>query len=265
MPYLCFFCKNLSRGPFLLYSQQRGDLPPIQRRAAGGGFTLEVSVDSGRRLAAEKTPYPRRGGKLPPTGGRESRCSPAGTKGDRTPGMVSCPLLTPLTFLCAATPFGRAAKRGMRGLGSVRQADFETLLCPEFTLCYPPRITVRGHPVQGGSVLLRKAPLRSRVCSWSSKRPCGPLAFRRATEGSRVQRRVWGRQEGAREPYGALAPFCLRRETPAPPPPGGGNPPPPWVRRSLLRRETPAPPAVGYGLCRLQRRAAVSAERLTLC
>ena len=24
--------------------------------------------------------------------------------------MVSCPLLTPLTFLCAATPFGRAAK-----------------------------------------------------------------------------------------------------------------------------------------------------------
>ena len=32
-----------------------------------------------------------------------------------------------------------------------------------------------------------------------------------------AQRRVWGSQEGAREPYGALAPFCLRRETPAPP------------------------------------------------
>ena len=42
-------------------------------------------------------------GKLPPTGGGECRCSPAGTKGDRTPSMVSCPLLTPLTFLCADT------------------------------------------------------------------------------------------------------------------------------------------------------------------
>ena len=81
------------------------------------------------------------------------------------------------------------------------------------------------------------------VYPWSTKRHCGPLAFRRATEGSRVRRRVWGCQEGAREPYGALAPFCLRRETPAiPPPPGGGTPPPPWARRPPLRRETPAIP-----------------------
>ena len=129
--------------------------------------------------------------------------------------MVSCPLLTPLTFLCAATPFGRAAKRGKRGLGSVRRADFGTLSGPEVSLRDLPRITVRGHPVQGGSVPLRKAPLPSRVYPWSTKRPCGPLAFRRATEGSRVLRRVWGSQEGAREPYGSLAPFCLRRETPA--------------------------------------------------
>ena len=129
--------------------------------------------------------------------------------------MFSCPLLTPLTFLCAATPFGRAAKRELRGLGSVRRADFGTLSGPEVSLREPPRITVRGQTVQGGSVPLRKAPLPSSVYPWSTKRPCGPLAFRRATEGSRVRRRVWGRQEGAREPYGALAPFCLRRETPA--------------------------------------------------
>ena len=154
--------------------------------------------------------------------------------------MVSCPLLTPLTFLCAATPFGRAAKRGLRGLGSVRRADFGTLSGPEVSLRGLPRITVRGQTVQGDGVLLRKAPLPSSVLPWSTKRHCGPLAFRRATEGSRVLRRVWGSQEGAREPYGALAPFCLRRETPAPPPPGGGIPSPPWVRRSLLRRETPA-------------------------
>ena len=97
----------------------------------------------------------------------------------------------------------------------MRRADFGTLLCPEFPLRSSPRITVRGHPVQSVCFPLRKAPLRSGVYPWSTRRHCGPLVFKRATEGSRVQRRVWGRQEGAREPYGALAPFCLRRETPA--------------------------------------------------
>ena len=77
--------------------------------------------------------------------------------------MFSCPLLTPLTFLCADTS-EMCSETGVRGLGSVRRADLGTLLCPEFTLRYPPRITVRGHPVQSGSVLLRKAPLRSMVC-----------------------------------------------------------------------------------------------------
>ena len=88
-------------------------------------------------------------------------------------------------------------------------------------------MTVRGQTVQGGRVPLRKAPLPSRMYPWSTKRPCGPLAFRRATEGSRVLRRVWGSQEGAREPYGALAPFCPGRWAPASPPPDGGTPRPP--------------------------------------
>ena len=129
--------------------------------------------------------------------------------------MVSCPLLTPLTFLCAATPFGRAAKRGLRGLGSVRRFAFGMLLCPEFTLREPPRITVRGQTVQGVRLVLRKAPLRSRVYPWSTKRPCGPLAFRRATEGSRVQRKGWRVKRG-RETLVSL-PLL-------PPPPGGGIP-----------------------------------------
>ena len=167
------------------------------------------------------TPFPRRG-KLPPNGGGRAGVHRREQEGTGH-HMVSCPLLTPLTFLFAATPFGRAAKRGLRGLGSVRRFAFGMLSDPEFTLREPPRITVRGQTVQGDGVPLRKAPLPSRVYPWSTKRHCGPLAFRRATEGSRVRRRVWGRQEGAREPYGALAPSCLRRETPAiPPPPGGG-------------------------------------------
>ena len=39
----------------------------------------------------------------PPSAAQGCRCPPTGAKGDRTPSMVSCPLLTPLTFLCADT------------------------------------------------------------------------------------------------------------------------------------------------------------------
>ena len=78
----------------------------------------------------------------------------------------------------------------------MRRADFGTLSGPEVSLRDLQRITVRGHPVQGGSVPLRKAPLPSRVYPWSTRRPCGPLAFRRATEGSRVLRKVWGVKRG---------------------------------------------------------------------
>ena len=116
----------------------------------------------------------------------------------------------------------------------MRRADFGTLLCPEFPLRSSPRITVRGQTVQGGGETLRKAPLRSSVDPWSTRRPCGPLAFRRATEGSRVLRRVWGSQEGAREPYGALAPFCPRRRAAAFPPVNTGSPVPPCL--FFLRR-----------------------------
>ena len=128
--------------------------------------------------------------------------------------MVSCPLLTPQTFLLALTHRRCAAKRGLRGLGSVRRADFEMLSGPEFSLRDLPRITVRGHPVQGSSVPLRKAPLPSRMCPWSTRRPCGPLAFRRATEGSRVLRKGRGVKRG-RE---TLVSLPLLH-----PPPGGGN------------------------------------------
>ena len=130
--------------------------------------------------------------------------------------MVSCPLLTPLTFLCADTS-EMCSEAGVRGLGSVRRADFGTLLCPEFPLRSSPRITVRGQTVQNDNVLLRKAPLRSRMCPWSTRRPCGPLAFRRATEGSRVRGKMWGCQEGDKKPGGCLGPLL-------PPPPGGGLP-----------------------------------------
>ena len=173
----------------------------------------------------------------------DCRCSPAGTRGDRTPSMVSCPLLTPLTFLRDAQR-SFASKRGLRGLGSVRRFAQGTLYCPEFTLRKAPRITVRGHSVQGDSVPLRKAPLRSRIVPWSTKRTCGPLAFRRATEGSRGRGKMWGRQEGDKKPGGCLGPLLS-------PPPDGGSPAVgtafPCRRRRPLRTPSegvkPPPPA----------------------
>ena len=186
-----------------------------------------------RRLAAE-TPCPRRGDcRCPPTG---NAVSTAGAKGDvghlRFP---MSPLDTPLTFRWPLSE-AFAAKRGLRGLGSVRRFAYGTLSGPEVSLRDLPRITVRGQTVQGGSVPLRKAPLPSSVDPWSTRRLCGSLAFRRATEGSRVLRRFWGSQEGAREPYGALAPFCSCRWAPASPPPGGGNARP-------AHRQSVSPPA----------------------
>ena len=166
----------------LFYCQLTVDLPPQARLALPGrGLFAMTWRGECRRLAVE-------------------------TRGDvghlRFP---MSPLDTPLTF---RWPLSKAfaAKREKRGLGSVRRAGFGTLLCPEVTLRYPPRITVRGRTVQGGSVPLRKALLPSSVDPWSTKRPCGPLAFRRATGGSRVQRRVWGVKRG-KGTIGALSPL----------------------------------------------------------
>ena len=133
-------------------------------------------------------------------------CPPTGAKGDV--GHLRFPMSaldTPLTFRWPLSE-AFAAKRGLRGLGSVRRFAYGTLLCPEFSLRETPRITVRGHPVQGVCFPLRKAPLRSRMCPWSTRRPCGSLAFRRATGGSRVQRRVWGVKRG-KGTIGALSPL----------------------------------------------------------
>ena len=132
----------------------------------------------------------------------------------------------------------------------MRRVAFGQLLCPEFTLRDLPRMTVRGQTVQGGSVPLRKAPLRSRMYPWSTRRPCGSLAFRRATEGSRVQRKVRGVKRG-QETIRCPVPFC----------------PPPWARRTPVgghRHPRPPKAAIVHAhferKSRLQRRAAVSAE-----
>ena len=116
-------------------------------------MTLKVSVCNGRLRRHGRAGVHRRGYAVPTARGKRGQ-------GHR---MVPLPPLYSPKPSFALTHRRCAAKRGLRGLGSVRRADFGTLSDPEFTLRSSPRITVRGHSVQGGSVPLRKAPLRSRV------------------------------------------------------------------------------------------------------
>ena len=197
-PLPLFFALKRAENPFSFYRQQTADLPPIQRLAAGGGFTLDVSVHIGRLRRPGRAGVHRR--------------EQEGT-GHQT--WFPIPSRLPLPSF-ALTHRRCAAKRGLRGLGSVRRADFGTLSGPEVSWRDLPRITVRGQTVQSVRLVLRKAPLRSSVDPWSTKRHCGPLAFRRATEGSRVQRKMRGSQEGDKKPGGCLGPLL-------PLPPGGGN------------------------------------------
>ncbi len=138
------------------------------------------------------------------------------------------------------------------------------LSCPEFRLRGLPRIPVRGQMVQGGRVLLRKAPLPSRVYPWSTRRHCGPLAFRCATEGSRSAKEGEGSQEGTGNHTWCPVPFCLRRQTAAFPPVNTGSPRPPKAANDHalrgrkvassgepLYRRKGSPSAEGYKVKRL--------------
>ena len=135
-----------------------------------------------------------------------------GQKGQGHQGFP-CPLLTPPNPPSDATPCGRASKKTKESTDLNLYSSFSYAI--NVYLREPPRITVRGHSVQGVRLVLRKAPLPSMVCPWSTRRHCGPLAFRRATEGSRVLRKMRGSQEGDKKPFGVLSPFCPCRWAPA--------------------------------------------------
>ena len=105
---------------------------------------------------------------LPPSGGGDKRGQ------DTKYGFLS-PLDSPyLPFKPLSKAF--AAKLEKRGLGSVRRAAYGTLLCPEFTLRYPPRMTVRGQTVQGvrpvaakNSASINGVPLEHRTPLWAPR------------------------------------------------------------------------------------------------
>ena len=166
-------------------------------------------------------------------GGRGCRCSPAGTKGDRTPSMVSCPLLTPLTFLWtrlpavarlnARVPQGRLV---LQGTTLDRSGAFRSAKQAPCTVW--PRTVMRGKPrkLTSGPYSVPKSARRTEP---SPRFP----RFAARPKGIAAQRRVWGSQEGAREPYGALAPFCPCRWPPTIPSPWARHPP---CRRAAAMR-----------------------------
>ena len=175
--------------------------------AGGGGFTPHglhpqqrvsgSAVPAACRRRRDWLPMGRLG--IAAVWRRRCRCSPAGyavptARGKRGQGhrMVPLPPLDSPKPSFALTHRRCAAKRGLRGLGSGRRFAFGTLSGPEFTLRKPQRCQCAARQCRARTPSLRKAPLRSRVYSWSTKRPCGPLAFRRATEGSRVRRKMRG-------------------------------------------------------------------------
>ena len=130
---------------------------------------------------------------------------------------VSLPLLTPQPFLRTRLPSVARLKNGgpqgrlvlqeytldgSRAFRSANQAP-----CTVW-----PRTVMRGKPrkVTSGHNSVPKSARRtepSPVFSRFAARPKGVAA----------QRRVWGSQEGAREPYGALAPSCPCRRAAASP------------------------------------------------
>ena len=165
-------------------------------------------------------------GKWPPSAARECRCSPAGTRGDRTPNMVSCPLLTPLTFLWTRLPaVARLNARGPQGRLVLQCYTLDRSGAFRSTIQTPctgwPRTVMRGALRKENSGP-NSVPKSARRTEPSPRNP----RFAARPKGVAAQGRVWGSQEGAREPYGALAPFCPRRGYGVLPPPGGGNSPP---------------------------------------
>ena len=126
--------------------------PPFSLPSAVGIPSADTAARRWRRLYAQSERV-----HLPPSAAGECRAHGRGKRGQGHRMVPLPPLDSPQTLLCAATPFGCAAKRGYGGLGSGRRFAYGTLLCPEFTLRYPPRITVRGHSVQGANAVAATA------------------------------------------------------------------------------------------------------------
>ena len=139
---------------------------------------------------------------VPPPGG-------GGKRGKTT--KVFFPLLTPQTFLRTRLPsVARLNARGPQGRLLLQEHTLDRSGAFRRTRRTPctgwPRTVMRGklRKLTSGHNSLPKPARRTEP---SPRNP----RFAAQPKGVAAQRRVWGSQEGAREPYGALAPFCPGR------------------------------------------------------
>ena len=139
---------------------------------------------------------------MPPPGG-------GGKRGRDT--KVSLPLLTPRPFLRTRLPsVARLKARGLQMRLVLQGATLDRSGAFRSTIQTPctgwPRTVMRGalRKENSGPNSVPKPARRTEPSPRFSR-------FAARPKGVAVQRRVWGSQEGAREPYGALAPFCPRR------------------------------------------------------
>ena len=89
-----------------------------------------------------------------------------------------------------------AAKRGLRGLGSVRRAGFGRLSGPEFTLRDLQRCQCAARRCRALDLRCEKLRFHQVLYLGAPNVPVGSSHFRRATEGSRVLRKVRGVKRG---------------------------------------------------------------------
>ena len=155
-------------------------------------------------------------------GGRGMPGSPGRDKRGRDT-KVSLPLLTPRPFLRTRLPsVARLKARGPQGRLLLQGHTLDR--SGAFRSGTPPPCTGWPRTVMRGA--LRKENSGSNSVPKSARRtepsPRPPVSLHISDVSA--QRRVWGSQEGAREPYGALAPFCLRRQTAAFSPVNTGTP-----------------------------------------
>ena len=162
-------------------------------------------------------------GHWPPSAAGGCRCPPTGAKGDRTPSMVSCPLLTPLTFLWTRLPsVARLNARGPQGRlvlqGHIldRSGAFRSRTLSFCTVW--PRTVMRGELRKGNSGH-NSVPKSARRTEPSPRNPrfAAHLRCVSAKEGK-------GSQEGTGNHTWCPVPFCLRRQTAAFPPVNTGSP-----------------------------------------
>ena len=155
-------------------------------------------------------------------GGPRKAVPTAGGKRGKTT-KVFFPLLTLQTFLRTRLPaVARLKARGPQGRlvlqGHIldRSGAFRSRTLSPCTGW--PRTVMRGSLRKENSGH-NSVPKANRRTELSPVSPVSP----RDQRASRRKGGFGGSQEGAREPYGALAPFCLRRQTAAPPAAEGGQ------------------------------------------